>query len=123
MTHHKILLVGPQGSGKGTQAELLSKHLGIPAFGMGQLCREEVASVSEMGQKIDSIIKGGNLVSDHDAANLLKKRLAQPDTQNGYILDGYPRNPSQYAAFNFDTPTDVVVIEVPREESLKRLSG
>src|SRR3989338_7178193 len=123
MTHHKILLVGPQGSGKGTQAELLSKHLGIPAFGMGQLCREEVASGSEMGKKIDSIIKGGNLVSDQDAADLLQKRLSRPDTQNGYILDGYPRNSAQYSVFTFDHPTDIVVIEVPREESLKRLSG
>lgn len=120
---YKILMVGPQGSGKGTQAELLAKQLGIPTFAMGQLCRDEVASGSELGKQIDAILKTGNLVSDQTAAGLLKKRLERPDTQNGYILDGYPRNLSQFAAFDFDTPTHVIVIDVPREESLKRLGG
>jgi adenylate kinase len=119
----KILLMGPQGSGKGTQAEKLAEYLGIPAFGMGQLLRDEIASGSELGQKFEVILKRGDLVSDEDAAQMLKRRLAKPDTQNGYILDGYPRNPSQYAAFDFDTPTHVLVIDVPREESLKRLGG
>lgn len=120
---HKIILLGPQGSGKGTQAELLAQRLGIPAFGMGQLCREEVASGSALGREIDQILLAGNLVSDQTAAALLKKRLAQPDTKKGYILDGYPRNAAQAAAFTFDRPTHLVVIEVPRDESLKRLSG
>jgi len=120
---HKILLMGPQGSGKGTQAEKLSVQLNIPAFGMGQLLRDEIASGSELGEKFDAILKRGELVSDEDAAQMLKRRLAKPDTQNGYILDGYPRNLSQFAAFDFDTPTHVLVIDVPREESLKRLGG
>lgn len=120
---HKILLMGPQGSGKGTQAERLAVHLHIPAFGMGQLLRDEIASGSELGVKFDAILKRGDLVSDEDAAQMLKRRLAKPDTQNGYILDGYPRNPSQYAAFDFDVPTHVFVIDVPREESLARLGG
>ncbi|HLD21071.1 MAG TPA: nucleoside monophosphate kinase [Patescibacteria group bacterium] len=120
---HKILLMGPQGSGKGTQAEKLAVHLGIPTFGMGQLLRDEIASGSELGAKFDEIVKRGDLVSDEDAAQMLKRRLAKPDTQNGYILDGYPRNLSQYAAFDFDTPTHVIVIDIPRDESLKRLGG
>lgn len=120
---HKILLMGPQGSGKGTQAEKLAAHFGIPAFAMGQLIRDEVATSSAYGRKLEEIINRGNLVSDTDAAGLLKLRLARPDTQHGYILDGYPRNLSQYAAFDFDTPTHVLVIDVPREESLKRLGG
>lgn len=120
---YKILMVGPQGSGKGTQAELLAKHLGIPAFSMGQLCRDAVAAETERGLKIDAILKAGNLVSDQDAAELLQERLAYPDAKDGYILDGYPRNAAQRAAFDFDTPTHVIVIEVPREESLKRLGG
>lgn len=115
--------MGPQGSGKGTQAEKLSAQLGIPAFGMGQLLRDEIASGSDLGAKFDVILKRGDLVSDEDAAQMLKQRLAKSDTQNGYILDGYPRNLSQYAAFDFDTPTHVIVIDVPREESLKRLGG
>lgn len=120
---HKILLMGPQGSGKGTQAERLSKELGIPAFGTGQLIREEVATGSELGEKLNAIILGGDLISDVDAADLLKRRLAKPDTQNGYILDGYPRNLDQYRVFDFDSPTHVIVIDVPRDESLKRLGG
>lgn len=120
---HKILLMGPQGSGKGTQAARLAKHLNIPDFGMGQLLREEIASGSDLGQKFDEILKRGDLVSDEDAALMLKRRLEQPDTQNGYILDGYPRNMQQFAAFDFDTPTAVLVIELPREESLKRLGS
>ncbi|PJE76618.1 adenylate kinase [Candidatus Uhrbacteria bacterium CG10_big_fil_rev_8_21_14_0_10_48_16] len=120
---YKILLMGPQGSGKGTQAEKLSERLGIPAFGMGQLLRDEIASGSDLGLKFSGILKAGELVSDEDAAEMLKRRLAKSDTQNGYILDGYPRNMSQYEAFNFDIPTHVLVIDVPRAESLKRLGG
>lgn len=115
--------MGPQGSGKGTQALKLAQHLGIPSFGTGQLIREEIASGSEFGQKLKEIILKGELISDVDAAFLLKRRLEQPDTKNGYILDGYPRNMSQFAAFDFDVPTHVMVIEIPRDESLKRLGG
>ncbi len=115
--------MGPQGSGKGTQGEKLSKQLDIPAFGMGQLLRDEIGKGSELGEKLNAIILKGDLVSDEDAASLLKKRLENPDTKNGYLLDGYPRNMEQYAVFNFDTPTHVVLIEIPREESLKRLGG
>lgn len=120
---YKILLMGPQGSGKGTQAQLLSKHLGIPAFGTGQLIREEIESASDFGKKLQGIIIVGNLISDADAAFLVKRRLEKPDARNGYILDGYPRNLSQWKAFDFDAPTHVLVIDIPREESLKRLSG
>lgn len=120
---YKILLMGPQGSGKGTQAELLSEKLGVPAFAMGQLLRDEIAAGSVEGKEVESIMKAGNLVSDDMAANILRKRLAKPDTERGYVLDGYPRNASQMAAFNFDTPTHVLVIDVPDTESLKRLGG
>ena len=120
---HKILLMGPQGSGKGTQAELLSEELNIPAFGMGQLLRDEIATESDLGKKFREIVTRGDLVSDEDAAEMLKRRLEKPDTHNGYILDGYPRNPQQYAAFNFDTPTHVLVIEIPKDETMKRLGG
>ncbi len=120
---YKILLMGPQGSGKGTQAELLSEKLGIPAFGIGQLLREEIAAKTEIGKEVEAILKSGNLVSDDIAAEVLKRRLKKPDTEKGYILDGYPRNAKQLAAFNFDAPTHVLVIDVPDSESLKRLGG
>jgi len=120
---YKILLMGPQGSGKGTQAERLSRRLGIPALSMGQLLRDEISIGSKMGKKVEVIIKAGNLVSDIDAAELLKERLNREDAQKGYILDGYPRNMSQFAAFNFDQPTQVIVIDISRDEAIKRLSG
>ncbi|TAK03289.1 nucleoside monophosphate kinase [Patescibacteria group bacterium] len=119
----KILLLGPQGSGKGTQAKLVARELGIPAFSMGQLLRDEIATGSALGKEIDAIIAPGNLVSDQTAARVLRKRLGQSDVKNGYLLDGYPRSKEQAKAFTFDKPTHVVVIEVPKEESLRRLSG
>ncbi len=119
----KILIMGPQGSGKGTQGALLSKEFDISVFGAGQLIREEIASGSEFGQKLHDIVLSGDLVSDVDAAELLKRRLGKSDTHNGYLLDGYPRNLGQMAKFNFDKPTHVIVIEIPKEESLKRLGG
>lgn len=120
---YKILLIGPQGSGKGTQAELLSERLGIPAFAMGQLLRDEVAAASDVGLKVKSILDAGELVSDVVAAEVLQARIGRPDAVGGYILDGYPRNLSQEALFTFDVPTHAIVIEVSREESLKRLGG
>ncbi len=116
-------MMGPQGSGKGTQAEILSRELGIPAFGMGQLIRDEINSKSDFGNKLNAIVLSGELIQDNDAADLLKLRLAKSDVARGYILDGYPRNRDQYDRFTFDQPTHVMVIDIPREESLKRLGG
>lgn len=119
----KIFLLGPQGSGKGTQAKILERELHVPAFSMGQLLRDEVATGSAFGKEIDAVIKGGNLTTDVTAAKVLQARLAKPDAQDGYVLDGYPRSLDQAKAFTFDKPTHVVVIEVPKDESLRRLSG
>lgn len=119
----KILLLGPQGSGKGTQAKILERELHVPAFSMGQLLRDEVATGSELGREIDAVIKDGNLTSDVTAAKVLQARLAKPDAQDGYVLDGYPRSLEQAKAFTFDKPTHVIVIEIPKDESMKRLSG
>ena len=115
--------MGPQGSGKGTQAKRLSDRLGIPAFAMGQLLRDEIVSGSELGRRASVFMNRGDLVTDDMAIEVLKKRLAQPDITQGYILDGYPRNEGQYQVFSFEQPTQVIVIEIPREESLKRISG
>ena len=119
----KIFLLGPQGSGKGTQAKLLEAELHVPAFSMGQLLRDEIATGSELGKKIDAIIGPGNLVDDKTAAEVLQRRLAKSDAQDGYVLDGYPRSLDQAKAFTFDKPTHVIVIEIPKEESMRRLSG
>lgn len=119
----KILLLGPQGSGKGTQSKLLEDELHIPAFSMGQLLRDEVATGSGLGKEIDAVQKAGTLTTDVTAAQVLKARLEKPDAQDGYVLDGYPRSFDQAKAFTFDKPTHVVVIEIPKDESLRRLSG
>lgn len=120
---HRILILGPQGSGKGTQANKLSEKLGIPALSMGNLLREEVDSGSGLGREIDEIIHGrGELVPDDVALEVLKRRLNREDCSNGYILDGYPRNAAQYeAAQALEDPTAVLVITVPKEESLARM--
>jgi adenylate kinase len=120
---YKILMMGPQGSGKGTQAELLSARMGIPAFGMGQLLREEIAAKTDIGRRAEAIILAGNLVSDEVAAEVLQSRLKRPDVTNGYILDGYPRNMAQANAFTFDAPTHLLLIEITDEEAQKRLAG
>lgn len=121
---YKILILGPQGSGKGTQANLLSGRLGIPAFSMGQLLRDEIATGSDLGKVIEEIIhRHGKLVPDDIAERVLQKRLGAEDTKGGYILDGYPRNAGQEEVFQrIDTPTHVLLIDVPIGESLARLT-
>jgi adenylate kinase len=120
---YKVILFGPQGSGKGTQAHLLSEDLGIPTFSMGQLIRDEIATGSEMGKRFAPIVEEGKLIADADAAALLKRRLANPDAQDGYILDGFPRDRAQAKAFNFDRPTHLIIIHIPHDVSLDRLKG
>lgn len=119
---HRIFILGPQGSGKGTQARKLSETLGIPELSMGDLLRSEMASGSELGEKVKQKVNGGSLVSDKDASAVLAKRLTMPDTKDGYILDGFPRNLEQMKAFeSFEQPTAVVVIHIPRDISVSRL--
>lgn len=120
---YKVILFGPQGSGKGTQAHLLSEEFGIPTFSMGQLIRDEIAADSELGKRFSPIVAEGKLIGDQDAANLLKKRLANPDAKDGYILDGFPRDRAQAKAFDFDRPTHLIIIHIPHDVSLERLKG
>lgn len=120
---HKILLLGPQGSGKGTQAALLSQKLGIPAFSMGQLFRDEVTAGGMIADRIRDILVRGDLVPDDIAIVILAKRLQNPDTQNGYILDGFPRNEQQFAAYDqYDQPTHIVVLNLTKNAALDRIA-
>lgn len=121
---YKILFFGPQGAGKGTQAERLAKTLGIPNMSMGELLRREMQKGSEIGREIDAGMRRGELVSDTIALEVLKHRLEEPDVKNGYIIDGYPRNMAQYSLYiTFDQPTHVIVIELADDEAVKRLAG
>lgn len=123
--HHplKIFILGPQGSGKGTQGELLSDRLQLPVLSMGQLLRDEVAQKSVIGQEMEEILRRGDLVPNQMAATVLHARLSKPDIEHGYILDGYPRDMNQYEVFTFDRPTHVFVLEIPLDVSLSRLAG
>lgn len=119
---YKIVILGPQGSGKGTQAEILSEKLNIPALSMGQLMRDEAKAGTKLGAIVKKSVETGILAPDNIALEILMKRISQEDCRDGFIIDGYPRNMAQYRVFAEKmNPTHVIVIEVPREESMKRM--
>lgn len=119
---HKIFILGPQGSGKGTQANILAAKLGVPALSMGQLLRDRIAEGDEFAKNIEQILTRGDLVSDKDALMILQERLAKSDAAEGFVLDGYPRNLSQLAASReVIVPTHVIVLNVSREIAIERL--
>src|SRR5437764_15318348 len=86
-----LVLFGPPGSGKGTQAKLLVQCLGIPQVSTGDMLREHIQAGDAVGRKISKIMRSGALVADEDVNALVKQRLARPDCARGFILDGYPR--------------------------------
>ncbi|MCS7044637.1 MAG: adenylate kinase [Bryobacteraceae bacterium] len=92
-----IILFGPPGSGKGTQAKLLKTVLGIPHISTGDMLRERIASGDELGLRVKDIMQAGRLVPDEVVNQLVADRIAEPDCQRGFILDGYPRTLPQAA--------------------------
>lgn len=125
--HARFLIVGPQGSGKGTQGIIVARAFGVPQVATGDIFRENVAGGTELGTRVQAIIEAGNLVPDELTSELVRDRLAQPDAANGFLLDGYPRNRGQVADLDaFLTPRDeqldaVIELAVPRAESIARL--
>ena len=110
----RLLIMGPQGVGKGTQAALLSEHYGIPAISTGDIFRYNIKNKTELGVEALKYIDKGELVPDELTNKIVKDRLAMDDAKNGWILDGYPRNASQVEALDailadLNTPLDAVV--------------
>lgn len=121
----KLIMLGPPGAGKGTQAEFLSEKYGIPQISTGAIIRSVIASGSEFGKKLKALIDDGNLISDEDVLSLVKARIEEPDCAKGYIFDGFPRTIAQAEALDkMGIAVDKVLsIELSDEEILKRLSG
>ncbi|WP_327312754.1 adenylate kinase [Streptomyces sp. NBC_01235] len=91
----RLVLIGPPGVGKGTQAAILSRRLGVPHVSSGDLFREHVARRTPLGREAGRYLDKGELVPDHVTGGMLRRRLEQPDTQRGFLLDGFPRTVPQ----------------------------
>ncbi len=96
----RLVIMGPQGSGKGTQAALLAGRLGVPAISTGDIFRANVKGGTPLGNQAKAIMDAGDLVPDEITNAMVRDRLAQPDAADGFILDGYPRNAAQVEALD-----------------------
>ncbi len=121
----KIIFLGAPGAGKGTQAELISAKLNIPAISTGAIIREALKAGTEMGLKAKKFIEAGQLVPDEVVIGIIGERLGQSDCKDGYILDGFPRTVPQAEALDKMgiTIDKVVSLEVSDEKIIERMSG
>jgi adenylate kinase len=120
----KIMIMGPQGSGKGTYASRMAQAMGIPHISTGQIFRDNIAAQTPLGKEVERYVNQGALVPDEITMKIVKDRIEKPDCEKGFIFDGFPRNLEQARQFEKITPLDVVVyLDVPKEILTKRLSG
>ncbi|MFC3814747.1 MULTISPECIES: adenylate kinase [Lysobacter] len=125
----RLVLLGAPGSGKGTQAARLKEHLQVPHISTGDLLRAEVAAGSKLGLEAKEVMASGNLVSDEILLGMLEDRFSRPDTRDGFILDGYPRNLAQADALDklltrIRQPMDYAVqLDVPTDLLVERIAG
>jgi adenylate kinase len=123
----RLLIVGPPGAGKGSQAALLSRELGIPAISTGDIFREHVKNQTPLGLRVEAIMRAGDYVPDEVTNELVKQRLAESDAATGFLLDGYPRTSQQVVELDTmlgetDSSLDAVIhLTADPEELVKRL--
>jgi len=124
----RLLIVGPQGSGKGTQGVRVGEALSIPVISTGDVFRANVSAGTPLGQQVKAIIEAGDLVPDSLTSEIVRDRLTQDDASNGFLLDGYPRNLGQVGDLDAflegrgEALDAVIELSVPRDESIARLS-
>jgi adenylate kinase len=121
----RVILLGPPGAGKGTQAKFITEQYSVPQISTGDMLRAAVKSGSELGSQVKGIMESGGLVSDDLIIALVKERINQSDCENGFLFDGFPRTiPQAQAISDAGIKIDVVVeISVDDEEIVSRLSG
>jgi len=118
----RIVLLGPPGAGKGTQGQALANIYGVPHMATGDIVRDHIARHTEFGRKVEAAIAAGNFAPDQDIYYWVNRRLAEPDAQQGYILDGFPRDVAQ--AEMFTQAIDAVVdLEIAESALVERLAG
>jgi adenylate kinase len=124
-----IVLLGPPGAGKGTQAKVLSENLGLSHISSGDIFRENLKNLTDLGKEAQGFMQRGELVPDDLTIRMIQERLSRPDCQNGAILDGFPRTPAQADALgkilaDWGSAVKVVpYISVPAEVLVERLGG
>jgi adenylate kinase len=121
----RLILLGPPGAGKGTQAQFICDEYGIPQISTGDMLRAAVKAGTPLGRKVKQVMDSGALVSDEIIVALVKERIEQDDCRNGFLFDGFPRTiPQAQALVDAGIQLDVVLeIAVPDEEIVRRLSG
>lgn len=121
----RLILLGPPGAGKGTQAAFITEKFGIPQISTGDMLRAAVKAQTPLGLEAKKVMDAGGLVSDDLIIGLVRDRLQQPDCQNGYLFDGFPRTiPQADALKNANISLDYVLeIDVPEENIIERMSG
>ena len=124
-----LLVLGPQGAGKGTQAKRISTDYGIPHISTGDMFRAAIAAGSDLGQQVKPILASGALVPDETTIALIRERIGQPDAESGFVLDGFPRTPAQAEALDEmlagigRTLDAILYFDLPDDVATERLLG